>query len=72
VAKDWKSKERLTSQFLLEFFHLFIRSDFSTAPDVTDPEVVQFGCFCPVPRLTSAIPWSGGPRHIQFVFKLIC
>ena len=78
VAKDWKLKERLTTQFRVEFFNLFNRADFSSTPSSQngsavglDPEVAQFGCSCTTPDVANPVVGSGGPRHIQFALKLI-
>jgi hypothetical protein len=78
VSKDWKLKERLTTQFRVEFFNLFNRADFSSSPSAVngsnvgiDPEGAQFGCSCSTPDSANPVVGSGGPRHIQFALKLI-
>jgi carboxypeptidase family protein/TonB-dependent receptor-like protein len=78
VSKDWKVKERLTTQFRVEFFNIFNRADFSSSPAAQngssvglDPEVAQFGCSCTSPDVANPVVGSGGPRHIQFALKLI-
>jgi len=78
VSKDWKLKERLTTQFRVEFFNILNRADFSSTPASAngttvglDPEVAQFGCSCTTPDVANPVVGSGGPRHIQFALKLI-
>jgi hypothetical protein len=78
VSKDWKLKERLTTQFRVEFFNIFNRADFSSTPAAQngssvglDPEGAQFGCSCTTPDVSNPVVGSGGPRHIQFALRLI-
>jgi hypothetical protein len=81
VTKAWKFKERLTSQFRVEFFnilnHLNISNPFGGPGgdnSFTDPSGTagsSFGFGSETPDVTSSNPvlGSGGPRAIQLGLK---
>ena len=82
VTKGWKLGERLTAQFLAEFFNIFNHPNF-TNPYGTengfgtgtydDPSSGVFGCGCATPDQAAANPvsGSGGNRAVQLGLKLI-
>jgi hypothetical protein len=76
VTKDWKFTERFAAQFRAEFFNFFNWGNFEPPAALSagvDPGAnAQFGCACATPDVQGNNPvlGSGGPRHIQFGFKL--
>ena len=72
VTKDWKIKERLTTQFRAEFFNL-INSTFYAAPGTSLGNPKAFGLATSTPDVSKSNPvvGSGGPREIQLGLKLI-
>jgi len=81
ITKDWKFKERLTTQFRAEFFNLLNHPNISNPyggpggdNTFTDPSTgAGFGFRPETPDVTSSNPvlGSGGPRAIQLGLKLI-
>jgi Carboxypeptidase regulatory-like domain/TonB dependent receptor len=79
IAKNFKFKERLTTQFRAEFFNLLNHPNFANPfggqnglafNDPSSPGT--FGCGCKTPDGAGANPviGSGGSRAIQFALKL--
>lgn len=74
VTKDWRIKEKLTTEFRAEFFNL-INSTFysvgSSSLSLGNPK--SFGISTSTPDVSKSNPvvGSGGPREIQLGLKLI-
>jgi hypothetical protein len=81
VTKNWRFKERLTTQFRAEFFNVLNRSIFTNpngpaGAGFADPSggfATNFGCGCNTPDQASPNPvlGTGGSRSIQLGLKLI-
>jgi len=81
VTKNWRFKERLTTQFRAEFFNILNRSIFTNpngpaGAGFSDPSggmATNFGCGCNTPDQASPNPvlGTGGSRSIQLGLKLI-
>ena len=72
ITKDWKIKERLTTQFRAEVFNLFNRTQYLGAKvDLGSPST--FGLSTNTPDVTRGDPIQGrgGPREFQFGLKLL-
>ena len=75
LFKNWKIKERLTTQFRVEFFNILNRTILAN-PGVAgnnDPSGQPFGCGCETPdqAATNPILGTGGARAIQLGLKLL-
>ena len=78
VVKDWRFRERLTTQFRAEFFNLFNHPNFANPFGGqngwahNDPSTGSFGCSCATPDVAASNPviGSGGARAVQFGLKL--
>jgi hypothetical protein len=80
VVKDWKFKERLTTQFRAEFFNILNHPNFAnpygsfTTYYNNDPSGgLGFGCGCVTPDAAAGnfVLGAGGARDIQLGLKLI-
>jgi carboxypeptidase family protein/TonB-dependent receptor-like protein len=80
VVKDWKFKERLTTEFRAEFFNILNHPNFAnpygsfTTYYNNDPSSgLGFGCGCLTPDAASGnfVLGPGGARDIQLGLKLI-
>ncbi len=72
VTKDWKIKERLTTQFRAEFFNL-INSTLYSGVGVSLGNPKSFGQATSTPDVNKSNPvvGSGGPREIQLGLKFL-
>ena len=72
VTKDWRIKEKLTTQFRAEFFNL-VNSTFYAAPGLSLGNPKSFGLASSTPDVSKSNPvvGSGGPREIQLGLKFI-
>ncbi len=80
IVKDWKFKERLTTQFRAEFFNILNHPNFAnpygsyTTYYNNDPSGGSgFGCGCVTPDAAAGnfVLGAGGARDIQLGLKLI-
>jgi hypothetical protein len=83
VAKNWKFRERLTSQFRLEIFNILNHPNFANPfggqngfgiAGFNDPSATSsFGCGCATPDKAASNPvlGSGGSRAVQLGLKFI-
>ncbi len=72
ITKEWKFKERFTTQFRAEVFNLFNRTQYLGAKvDLGSPST--FGLSTNTPDVTRGDPIQGrgGPREFQFGLKLL-
>ncbi len=71
VTKDWKFKERLTTQFRFEVFNVFNRTQYASA-GINLGAPSAFGLATATPDVTSgnAVVGSGGPREAQLALRL--
>jgi Carboxypeptidase regulatory-like domain/TonB dependent receptor len=80
VAKNWRFRERLTTQFRAEFFNVLNHPNFANpfggqnGFGMNDPSALAtgFGCGCATPDVAASNPviGSGGSRSIQLGLKL--
>jgi hypothetical protein len=71
VTKDWKIRERLTTQFRFEVFNVFNRTQYaSVGTNLGAPSA--FGLATATPDVTSgnAVVGSGGPREAQMALRI--
>ena len=72
VHKDFKFKERFTTQFRAEFFNVINRTDYFL-PSTALSSPGQFGESFSTPDIGKGVPVTGlgGPREMQLALKLI-
>jgi hypothetical protein len=72
VHKDWKVKERFTTQFRAEFFNVINRTSYFL-PSTALGSPGQFGEAFSTPDIGKGVPVTGlgGPREMQLALKLI-
>ncbi len=71
VTKDWKIKERLTTQFRLEIFNLLNQTQYGTIGiDLGSPHNLGLSQSTPDIEHGSPIVGSGGPREMQLALRL--
>jgi hypothetical protein len=72
VHKDWKIKERFTTQFRAEFFNVTNRTDYYL-PSTALASPGQFGESFSTPDIGKGVPVTGlgGPRIMQLAVKIL-
>jgi hypothetical protein len=70
VLKDWKIRERLTTEFRAEFYNILNRTNYG-APGTNPDAPTTFGLATSAPNTGSPVVGNGGPRQIQFGLKFI-
>jgi len=72
ATKDWKFKERITTQFRFEVFNLFNRTQYG-ASNLNLGSPSSFGSAKSTPDVAQGTPvtGSGGPRAIQLGLKIV-
>jgi hypothetical protein len=75
LFKNWKIKERLTTQFRVEVFNILNKTILANpgVASTNDPSGQPFGCGCETPdqAATNPILGTGGARAIQLGLKLL-
>ena len=68
ITKDWKIKERLTTQFRAEFYNVLNNTHYA-APSLNPTSPANFGQSQSTPEIANPVIGSGSPRKIQFGLK---
>lgn len=72
VTKDWKIKERLTTEFRAEFFNVLNATHYANpGTSLGNPKAFGLATSTPDVNKSNPVVGSGGPREIQFGLKLI-
>jgi hypothetical protein len=72
VTKDWKFKERYTTEFRLEVFNLLNRTQYAgIGLNLGAPSTFGKAAFTPDVGSGAAVTGSGGPRSIQLGLKIL-
>ena len=72
VTKDWKIKERFTTQFRFEVFNVLNRTQyFGVGGNLGSPTTVGVATSTPDVAHGNAVVGSGGPREAQLALKLL-
>ena len=72
VTKNWKIKERLTTQFRFEIFNLFNRTQYGAqGTNLGSPSTYGIATSTPDVAKGNAVIGEGGPREMQLGLKLI-
>ena len=70
VTKEWKIKERLTTQFRWEIFNLLNQTQYGTVgADLGSPHTFGLSQTTPDIEHGSPIVGSGGPREMQLALR---
>jgi hypothetical protein len=71
VTKDWKIKERITTQFRFEMFNLLNRTQYSgVGTNLGQPSGLGLASNTPDVSHGNSVVGSGGPREMQLALKI--
>ncbi len=72
VTKDWKIKERFTTQFRFEVFNVLNRTQYGgVGVNLGTPSALGQATSTPDVQSGNAVTGSGGPREMQLALKLL-
>ena len=72
VTKTWHITERYTAEFRTEFYNLFNSPTLANPTvDGISPSAANFGRITTTADGNNNVFGSGGPRHVQFGFKMM-
>ena len=72
VTKDWKIKERFTTEFRFEVFNLFNRTQYAgVGINLGAPSTFGKAAYTPDVGSGTSVTGSGGPRSIQLGLKIL-